>query len=104
MQNGVEGTPAEGLGQRGAIVATAGDEHDVLRQRLAMPLRKIIQHHDLVTTVAQGEHGVAANIAGAAGHQVSGQVDPPASAATMRRIPYPRGKPNISSRLRLIVR
>jgi len=73
VQHRVEGAEREGRLQRPAIIAAPDHQPRGRRDRPAVALGEVVEHHDLVPAVEQRQHGVAAHIAGSAGHEVTTQ-------------------------------
>ena len=64
-------------GQRRAIVQVADDERRVRVHRAAIALAQIVINDDFIAALGQLLHDMAADIAGAAGHQDFHALSPP---------------------------
>jgi hypothetical protein len=69
MDDGGDAVLMDGLGHQRAVAGRAGDEGHRARDQEAEAGRQIVEHDHGLAGIDQGMHHVAADIAGAAGHQ-----------------------------------
>ena len=69
MDDGADVVPVDGLGHQLAVAGRADHEGDAGRDQEAEAGRQVVEHGDALAGVDQRMHHVAADIAGAAGHQ-----------------------------------
>ena len=87
MHHGSSALHCEDLRQQLGVLDVAFEERDIVGHREAEPGRKVVDHRDRVTGVAQGEHGMAADVTGPAGDEdrVRLTFDQSGHAGTLRR-------------------